>query len=595
VPVVLFEKFSSGFPLRERWRRFTRRADGSSHGKQVSFVSLSDAEFVREPSVPIAVKFASFSVNLLALALPLSIMQVYDRVIPNHSLATLAYLFLGLTFAIGIDYVLKISRSTLLSWHATQFAEKVENEGVSRFLRAPNGAFERDAAAVNVSRYAAAAALADYHSGQARLVAIDLPFVAIALIVLTIVGGTMVLVPAILFFIFAALAIGRARKFRKILDSRTAQDNRKYDFIAEVLGGIHTVKGMAMEPQMQRRFERLQQAVAETTMASILTGQANQTSAMLYGSISQLIVVAIGGSQVINDHLTMGALACCTMLSGQILQPLLRAISLWTERENVDHRRAEVRLLLDLPSVEPAPALADFSIVVGDIQFDNVTFKYDTAVDPVLGVLDLSIKVGTITGVKGIDGSGRTTLLKLIRGDIEPTSGRVTIGGVSTMEPNFQAIRPCIAYVGAAPVMFSGTIMENLTVFSPAKRDFARKMSQLLGLETTINLLPDGYETELGRGIGDDLPMSIAQQVNIVRALTNRPRVLALDEANMVLDGVAEPALIRALETLRGHLTVIVVTHRPSLLALCDRLILVEDGHATWSVPAPSAVERVAS
>jgi ATP-binding cassette subfamily C protein LapB len=595
VPVVSFEKFSSVFPLRQGWRRFARRADGSSRGKQVSFVSLSDGEFVREPSVPISVKFASFSVNLLALALPLSIMQVYDRVIPNHSLATLAYLFLGLTFTIAIDYALKISRSALLSWHATQFVEKVENEGVSRFLRAPNGSFERCPAAVNISRYAAAAALADYHSGQARLVAIDLPFVGIALIVLTIVGGTMVLVPAVLFFMFAALAIGRARKFRKILDLRTAQDNRKYDFIAEVLAGIHTVKGMAMEPQMQRRFERLQQAVAETTMASILTGQANQTSAMLYGNISQLIVVAIGGSQVINDHLTMGALACCTMLSGQILQPLLRAISLWTERENVDHRRAEVRLLLDLPSVEPAPAPVGLTGVVGDIQFEKVTFSYDPAADLALEVVDLSIKVGTITGVKGKGGSGRTTLLKLIQGDIEPTSGRVTIGGVSTMEPNFQAIRPCIAYVGAAPVMFSGTIMENLTVFSPEKRDFARKMSQLFGLETTINLLPDGYETELGRGIGDDLPMSIAQQVNIVRALTNRPRVLALDEANMVLDAVAEPALIRALETLRGRLTVIVVTHRPSLLALCDRLILVEDGHATWSVPAPSAFERAAS
>ena len=314
-------------------------------------------------------------------------MQVYDRVIPNHSLATLAYLFLGLTFAIAIDYALKISRSALLSWHATQFVEKVENEGVSRFLRAPNGSFERCPAAVNISRYGAAVALADYHSGQARLVAIDLPFVGIALIVLTIVGGTMVLVPAVLFFIFAALAIGRARKFRKILDLRTAQDNRKYDFIAEVLAGIHTVKGMAMEPQMQRRFERLQQAVAETTMASILTGQANQTSAMLYGNISQLIVVAIGGSQVINDHLTMGALACCTMLSGQILEPLLRAISLWTERENVDHRRAEVQLLLDLPSVEPAPV--GLTSVVGDIQFENVTFRYDTAADLALEVVDL--------------------------------------------------------------------------------------------------------------------------------------------------------------------------------------------------------------
>src|SRR5258707_8663373 len=187
---------------------------------------------------------------------------------------------------------------------------------------------------------------------------------------MTIVGGTMVLVPAVLFFFFAALAIGRAREFRKILDARTAQDNRKYDFIAEVLAGVHTVKVMAMEPQMQRRFERLQQAVAETTMASILTGQANQTSALVYGNVSQLIVVAIGGSLVINDHLTMGALACCTMLSGQILQPLLRAISLWTEKESVDHRRTEVRLLIDLPSVELAPA--NDPDVMGDVQFEKV-------------------------------------------------------------------------------------------------------------------------------------------------------------------------------------------------------------------------------
>jgi ATP-binding cassette subfamily C protein LapB len=593
VPVVLLEKCSSLVSSTAGWWRSTRPADDESRATKVSFISINDGKPVSEPSVPISVTFASFAINLLALALPLSIMQVYDRIIPNHSLATLTYLFLGLILAITIDYVLKTSRSALLSWHATRFVEKIENEGVSRFLRAANGAFERDPAAVNLNRYAAAAALGEYHSGQAKLVTIDLPFVGIALIVMAIVGSTMVLVPAVLFFIFAALAIGRAREFREILDSRTAQDNRKYDFIAEVLAGIHTVKGLAMEPQMQRRFERLQQAVAETTMASILTGQASQTSALLYGSISQLIVVAIGGTQVINDHLTMGALACCTMLSGQILQPLLRAISLWTEKESVNHRRAEVRLLLDLPSVEPVPA--EFSGIVGNIQFENVAFEYDSATNFTFQADDLSIRAGTMIGVKGQDGSGRTTLLKLIQGDIRPTTGRVTVGGFSTVESDFFAARRYIAYVGAAPVIFSGTIMENLTVFSPEKRDFARKMSQLMGLEATINLLPDGYETMLGRGIGDDLPMSTAQQVNIVRALTSRPRVIALDEANMVLDGIAEPALLRALESLRGHLTVLVVTHRPSLLALCDRLMIVEDGRVAWSVPAFGDAQRVAS
>jgi len=250
-------------------------------------------------------------------------------------------------------------------------------------------------------------------------------------------------------------------------------------------------------------------------------------------------------------------------------------------------------LLLDLPAIELAPR--DLPNVVGNIQFEKVTFRYDGAASLALGVVDLSIEAGSMIGIKGQDGSGRTTLLKLIQGDIEPTSGCVTVDGISTIEPNFPAVRRCIAYVGAAPVIFSGTIMENLTLFSPEKRDFARKMSQLTGLESIINLLPDGYETMLGRGIGDDLPMSTAQQVNIVRALTNRPRVLALDEANMVLDAIAEPALIRALERLRGHLNVLVVTHRPSLLVLCDRLMILEDGHAAWSVPAPGGSQRVAS
>ena len=569
--------------------RWSARAERKS---PVSFVSLGGSS-VHEPTVPLAIYLASFVINLLALSLPLSIMQVYDRVIPNRSLATLAWLFLGLAAALLIDFILKTLRSVLLSWQATRFARNVENEGVARFLRAPNGAFEREPAAVHVNRYAAATALADYHSGQARLVLIDLPFVGIALIVMAIVGGLMVLVPASLFLGFAALAIGRARKFRKTLDARTTQDNRKYDFIAEVLTGIHTVKAMAMEPQMQRRFERLQEAVAGTTMSSISTGQANQTAALLFGSVSQLVVVAIGGAQVINDQLSMGALACCTMLSGQILQPLLRAISLWTEQQTVAHRRAEIKSLLDLPSAETP--LEINTTVDGNIRFESVTYRYPNEINHPLSVGDIFIEAGTIIGVKGKESSGRTTLLKLIKGEIEPTAGCVMVDGISSLAPQFASVRRHIAYVGAAPVIFSGTIMENLTMFGPEKRDFARKMAQLLGLETTINLLPDGYETKLGEGIGDDLPMSIAQQVNIVRALTNRPRVLALDEANMLLDAVAEPALIKALNVLRGSLTVIVVTHRPSLLALCDRQIIVLDGRADWLPPSLSDSRKVAT
>jgi ATP-binding cassette subfamily C protein LapB len=561
--------------------------------KPISIKSVDGDTLIDEPTVSPEVYFSSFAINLLALALPLSIMQLYDRIIPRHSLETFSYLFLALALALVVEFVLKTTRSALLSWNAMHFVRNVEHEAIARLLWAKDGPFEHEPVAVHVNRYAAVAALGDYHSGQARLVLIDLPFVGIALIVMTIVGGVMVLVPASLFLLFAALAISRARKFRTIINTRTAQDNRKYDFIAEVLSGIHTVKSMAMEPQMQRRFERLQQAVAETTFSSILTGQANQTSALLYGSISQLVVVAIGASLVVDDRLTMGALACCTLLSGRILQPLLRAISLWTEKETVDHRRSEIRLLLDVPPVEAAPLIR--AKVEGAIRFESVTFSYSPTVNPILHAVDFSIAAGAIVGVKGRDGSGRSTLLKLLRGDIEPVSGRVTIDGISTIAPEFLSTYQSIAYVGAAPVVFRGTIMDNLTVFSPERRDLARRMAQLFGLEAAINVLPDGFETTLGEGIGDDLPASIAQQLNIVRSLTSSPRILVLDEANTVLDGIAENALMRALDSLRGHLTVIIVSHRPSLLAMCDCLLIVQKGQVAWHPPAPNPSEGGAS
>ena len=135
---MLLKEFSNGFPLLAWWRR-ARRNDDPLRGSRIRFVSVGDGQGVCEPAVPIAVTFASFAINLLALALPLSIMQVYDQIIPNHSLATLAYLFLGLTLAIAIDFALKTSRSALLSWHATQFVAKVENKGSPAFCELPTG------------------------------------------------------------------------------------------------------------------------------------------------------------------------------------------------------------------------------------------------------------------------------------------------------------------------------------------------------------------------------------------------------------------------------------------------------------------------
>ena len=515
-------------------------------------------------------------INLLALGLPLVSLQVYDRIIPNHARETLVFLIIGLVFALAFDLVLRTIRSALLGWRAMDFVRRLEHEALTRFVHAPSETAESEPVAVNVSRFTAVGALGNYHAGASRLTAIDIPFVLVTLAILTIVGGLMVLVPIALFFFFAVIAMRRSREYREVTTGRSLQDNKKYDFVSEVLTGILAVKSMAMEPQMLRRFERLQQAVAEITMRSILVGHSAQSSAAIYGSLSQIAVVALGAIRVIDGQMSTGALVCCTMLSGQFLQPLLRAISLRTEREATAHLRGEVQQLLALPvakpDTDPTPA------VKGAIHFDHVFLHQKSQKQALLRDLRLSVPAGSVIGLAGHDGLGRTAMLKLVLGDIVPTSGRVTIDGIATTDNAFANIRKAVAYVGPKPVIFRGTILDNLTSFQPQWRNFARQMAILVDLEEAVNKLPNGYDTMVGESIDEIIPASIAQQITIVRALATGARLLLLDECSAILDGHAEHALIAAIAKLRGNLTLIIATHRPSILAKTDVVYTLTDG-----------------
>jgi ATP-binding cassette, subfamily C, bacterial LapB len=546
---------------------------------------------IAEPKVPGAIYLASLVINLLALGLPLVSLQVYDRVIPNHSRETLAFLIIGLVLTLALDLFLRTVRSALLSWRALCFVRQLEHELVTRILHAPSGTAEHDPIAVQVNRFAATASLGNYHAGASRLAAIDIPFVLVTLAIFAIVGGFMVLVPIALFLLFAVVALRRTQQCHEIARERSTQDNKKYDFISEVLTGILTVKSAAMEPQMLRRYERLQQPVADTTMRSILVSHSAQSSAALYGNLSQIIVVSIGAIRVIDDQMSIGALACCTMLAGQVLMPLLRAISLWTEREAAAHWRAQIQQLLALPASKATNGPAQD--IRGEIRFDDVCLEQGQSPN-FLRNASFSVQPGAVIGLAGKDGSARTAVLNLVLGDTVPTSGHVLIDGVSTTDVSFADVRKAIAYVGPSPAIFRGTILENLTCFQPHRNRFAREMAALAGLERAVNELPNGYDTLLGTSIDEIIPASVAQQITIVRALSMQPRVLLFDEATAILDRRAEAALITTIAKLRGASTLLVATHRPSLLATADVVYKVTDAKLLQLATAPSLATAAA-
>jgi ATP-binding cassette, subfamily C, bacterial LapB len=575
--------------IKRQWRRLRDAlARMGARFEPIRTTCSGTGAAVAEPTVSFEIHLASLIINLLALGLPLVSLQVYDRVIPNRGHETLAFLIVGLTLVLAFDLALRTTRLALVNWHAMRFVRLVEHEAVIRLLHAPHGTIESEPVVVHVNRFAALAALGRYHAS--RLMAVDILFVFVTLAIVAVVGGRLVLVPIAMFFFFAALAIHRTRDFPKINEERSIRDNKKYDFVAEVLTGILTVKGMAMEPQMLRRFERLQQSVAEITMQSIFVSQTAQSSAVIFGSLSQIIVVAFGAVRVIDGQMSIGALVCCTMLSGQVLQPLLRAISIWGEITIVGQRRSEVRKLLALPAVElsgaPTPTID------GAVRFDRVSYERPGQ-KPTIRNITLSVPAGTVVGLMGGTGSGSMTLLQLLLGDLVPTTGRITVDDIATTDRAFANVRPFLAYVGPEPVKFRGTILDNLTMFQSHRRSLARQMAMLIGLEESVNGLPKGYDTEIGDSAAESLPASIAQQMTIVRALSTGPRVLVLNNTNTLLDRRAEAALIEAIDKLRGGLTLFMATDRPSVLAKSDVVYRLAEGQLTESrivaAPGPSS------
>jgi ATP-binding cassette, subfamily C, bacterial LapB len=576
--------------IKRRWRRLLTALNHLSGGvaKPLRVISSDTGATLAEPTVRRDIYLASFVINLLGLGLPLVTLQVYDRILPHRARETLAFLLVGLAIALVFDLALRTARSALLSWQAMRFVRGIEHEAITRLLHAPPGTVEREAVGIHINRFAALSSLAGYHASSSRLVAIDAPFVFVTLSIIAAVGGLMVLVPITLFLLFGGLAIRHSRAFRTINEERSAQDTNKYDFLSDALAGILTVKVMAMEPQMLRRFERVQQSVAEINMRSIVGSHMAQSSAILYGSLSQIAIVAFGALRVIEGQMSVGALACCTMLSGQALQPLLRAISQWTEGEIINHRRSEVRKLLALPAVEEPAAPA--APVKGAIRFDQVGFARPGQKRTIVRGISLEIAPGTVVGLIGDDGPGRTTLLKLLLGDLTPTEGRISIDDTATTDKTFAVVRRCIAYVGARPNIFAGTILDNLTNFQPHRRNFARQMAVLAGLENAVNELPNGYDTLIGDNTGENVPASIAQQIGIVRALAAEPRVILLDDVTAVLDRNADSAFVRAIEKLRGGPTLVIATHQPSLLATCDVVYVLSGGQLIGN-PVTEAVK----
>lgn len=531
-----------------------------------------------KPRLGVAMIAASIAINVLGLVLPLVMLQVFDRVIPNQALETLLVLIIGLAIAIFLDFALKICRILVATHLGEEFERKASSEVVHRmFNTTPNSHgilsdTERFEATTTVAQ------LRDHYCGEGRLAVIDLPFAIIFVLAVALVAGELALVLVVSFAILIVMSAFFRAKQRNVYAERKSIDGRRYSFFAEFLSKIHIIKSNCMETPMLRRYELLQgQSVGASKRLITVNGMSQAFSATM--SQATLGAMALtGGAMVINGSLGIAELAACTLLSGRAIQPMFKLTSLWIQGESAASAKQRCGELLSLPQRKDQAELP----LSGAISFENVAVKLRSQETNLFQGISFECKPGECIALTGDDGAGKTTFLRLIMGEQLATSGEVRIDGRPATD--FLTARGAcgIAYLDQKPVIFEATIKRNLMLSNdPSRSEKVVELSNLLGLSEAINRLPKGFETLIGGKGAMPLPEGVLQLIALVRALSKSPKILLFNEANTAMDGRTDNAALNALRSLKGQTTLVLVSRRPSFVEIADRQLNLAASGAT--------------
>ncbi|MBF0429066.1 MAG: ATP-binding cassette domain-containing protein, partial [Magnetococcales bacterium] len=533
-------------------------------------------EGVGQVSTVVVLGLTSLLINVLGLLMPLLMMQIFNRIIPNQSLSTLSMLVTAVLASLVVENALQTLRTHAIGWIGARFVHKGSCRLLRRLLFAEPREFERVDGAKYLEQMNAIHTIGDLYSGQAMLTLFDFPFLLMFLVILYSLGGYLVIVPLVTLTFITLFSTIMGEKLHKTLNKDMEVSQRRFSFITETLGRIHAVKSMAMEALMLRRYEMLQLTSLRHTYDIIFTGSIIPTFSAFASYANTALIVSLGATQVIEGEMTMGGLAACTMLAGRTLQPLQTLVRGWTRLQSSRMAQQQINALFTIPQrVEPVDSLKQV-VIEGALDLQNVTCQFDKD-PPILKNLSLSVKPTECIGLIGKSGDGKTTLLKLISGAVMPSQGAVLVDGNNrnTLPPHLHS---SIGYIPQTGILFNATILENLTMFDESRNDIAINISTELGLDAIVSRMPKGYQTSIGEGVSDILPAGVIQRVAIIRILTMQPKILLFDEANTAIDSAGDILLRNYLEKLKGSCTIVLVSQRPSLLRITDRCFQFKDG-----------------
>ncbi len=521
---------------------------------------------------------AAFLINLIAVVIPLFTLNVYDKVVPNNAFETLWSLAIGVMILIGVDFGLRMARSYTLDMAGRRIDIKLSAMIMERVLGmqlacrpASTGAF-----AANLRTFES---VRDFITSATVTAFIDLPFALIFLLLIFWLGWP--------FGIIIILAMGGLLAYTLILQPKmqalTETTQRaaatRNSTLIESLVGLETIKTQCAEGVMQRKWE---QSVAY--LARVSSDLRYMTASVVNGtsSVMQLVTVVnvIVGVYLISERqLTMGGMIACVMLASRALAPFSQIAGLMMQYQNTVLALSGLDKVVNQPVERPENAgFVRRDQIRGEIEFERVSFTYPGTTSEVLREVSFKIMPGEHVSIIGKVGSGKSTINRLILGLYQPTSGKIKIDGVDIRQLDPAGLRKAIGYVPQDVVLFYGSLRENITLGMHHAEDYAiLQAADLAGLQDMVSNHPAGFDMPIGER-GESLSGGQRQAVAIARAVIHEPTIILLDEPSSAMDFSTEDALKQRLNSFSKDKTMVLVSHRTSLIHLVERLIVIDRG-----------------
>lgn len=536
---------------------------------------------------------ASLLLNLFALASPLFVMNVYDRVVPNGATATLWVLTFGVMIVFAFDFIMRNLRAVFIDAVGKKIDTQISRNTFEQLMN-----LQMETRPASVGSLSNAVHIFEFFrefiTSASISLLIDIPFALLFIVVIALLGGVIALVPIAFIPLILVASFMMQNSFSDMVVKSQQYTAERQQMLFESLSGIETVKSMRAEGLMQRKWEEITNALAKLSVKMRAIANMGVNASVFLQQLAVVFVVLVGVYKITEGTITLGVLIACVILVGRTLAPIAQLAMLLTKYKQARASLATLDKIMQLP-VERAEnqTFLHLETIRGNMEFKNVIFNYPQHTVPVINNISFKIKAGERVGIVGRTGSGKSTLERLMLKLYHATAGNILVDGIEIQQLDPAELRHYIGYVPQEIALFHGTIRDNIVMGAPYVDDVAvMRAAQLSGVDLFVRQSPHGFATVIFER-GQNLSGGQRQAIALARALLFDPPILIFDEPCNSVDDVTLFHFLNNLKEYVKNKTLVLVTHKAVLLDLVDRLIVIENGKIALDGSKKDVVARL--